>query len=159
RTALVLSASLRQHRRGGGLLRSHRSARFRAANATADARRVEVRSVYYSRCDSLLGIQLAISESGCSFFASFRFTSCHSLATIENRFVFRGVKSAAILCARSVPSSFAPVRRIAFAERSFRSSVQKCTLHIFHVSNACVSISSLASVFAAVRIAEAVSHV
>ena len=80
-------------------------------------------------------------------------------ATIENRFVFLGVKSAAILCARSTPSNFAPIRKIAFAERSFRSSVHRCTLHIFHVSNACVSISSFASLFAAVRIAEAVSHV
>jgi catechol 2,3-dioxygenase-like lactoylglutathione lyase family enzyme len=54
---------------------------------------------------------------------SFCFTPGHSAATIEYRQESRGMKSAAIRCARRTPSNFAPMRSIAVRERRLRASV------------------------------------
>ena len=58
-----------------------------------------------------------------------------------------------------MPSSFAPRRSIAARERVLRASVRRFTRTTHQDSKAWVSISSLASVFTAVRCASAASHV
>ena len=69
------------------------------------------------------------------------------------------VKSEANRWARRTASNFPPIGSIAAREPSFRTSVCRHTSSICHVSNACVNISSFASVFAAVRLASRFSHV
>src|SRR5207253_2597932 len=61
--------------------------------------------------------------------------------------------------ARSTPSNRAPMRASAARERSLRTSVWKHTRRTPQLSNAWVSIRSLASVLAAVRMASAASQV
>jgi hypothetical protein len=57
------------------------------------------------------------------FCVSFSLTAGHSAATIENRAESRAMKSAAMRCARRMPSNCPPMRASAARERSLRTSV------------------------------------
>jgi hypothetical protein len=69
------------------------------------------------------------------------------------------VPSVASRCAGKMPSNCAPIRSMARRERSLRASVCRHTDCACQVPNACLSMSSFISVFAAVPTAAALSQV
>ena len=83
----------------------------------------------------------------------------HSAATIEKYAVSRRLPSVATVCTRRTPSNRPPIRSIARRDAVLRASVFNVTRSDRHVSNACVSRSSLASVLIAVRWADAAYQV
>ena len=86
-------------------------------------------------------------------------TTNHSAATIEKYAVSRRPPSVATVWTRRTPSNRPPIRSIARRDAALRASVFSVTRSDRHVSNACVSRSSLVSVLIAVRCADAAYQV
>src|SRR5579863_4596728 len=86
-----------------------------------------------------------------SFRSSRDFTSGHSESITLKYTVCRIRPVDVIMWLRKIPSSFAPIRKIAARDLSFKESVFSSTRMQPSVSNACLSSKYFASVFAAVR--------